>query len=379
MVKSFVLSTALLMLPGLLAAQGSSINQTANSSNQPARVTSGWALSATAAQEAIAKNPQDATAYAALAYALCQQGRATSDAKLYADADGAVQKAFQLSPNNFEAGKSQVCVELGRHEFARARREAMILNKRIPDDLMVYGLLVDANSALGNYPEAEDAAQWMLNLRPGNVPAFLHAADLREVFGEPQGALQLLKLVLDETSPADVSGRVEVLTQMAHVDLQMGNLSAAESLSQQALSLLPDSSRTLVVMAQVRLVQGRPVDSVRLLRQASKLEPRTETLYALAEVMESAGMKSDAETMYAEFLREANAESALPDNANRQLIFYYADHANKPAAGSAPRRAGSGSAPRRVHPRCLRVGPPQEWSRWGRQEGNGRRLEGGHT
>ena len=46
---------------------------------------------------------------------------------------------------------------------------AQALNKRAPDDLLVYGLLGDAHLELGEYPEAEEALQWMMNLRPGNV------------------------------------------------------------------------------------------------------------------------------------------------------------------------------------------------------------------
>ena len=43
---------------------------------------------------------------------------------------------------------------------------------------MVYGLLTDANIELGNYSDAETSAQWMLNLRPGNVPALTRAAHI---------------------------------------------------------------------------------------------------------------------------------------------------------------------------------------------------------
>jgi len=220
---------------------------------------------------------------------------------------------------------------LGRHEFARARELAMTLNKRIPDDVMVYGLLVDANAALGNYPEAENAAQWMLNLRPGNTPAFLHAADLREIFGEQQGAIQLLTIVMDATASTDVDGRARVLTQMARVNLEIGNLTTAESMLEKALSLLPNDPHVLLVMAQVRWLQGHPANSVQLLRQSYRSIPQTATLYSLAETMEAAGMKNDAKNAFAEFEQQAQGESSFPNNANRELIFYYTDHANNSA------------------------------------------------
>jgi tetratricopeptide (TPR) repeat protein len=298
----------------------------------PAPATASSSMRAvSSAREMVAKNPKDASAYAALGFALCHRGQEASDVSLYSEADGALLTALQISPDNFEARKAQVCLQLGRHEFARARELAMILNKRIPDDVMVYGLLVDANAALGNYSEAENAAQWMLNLRPGNTPAFLHAAELREVFGEQQGAIQLLKIVLDATPPTDVHGRVHVLTQMAHVSLETGDLTPAESMAEQALWLQPDDSHALVVMAQIRLLQGRPTDSVQLLRRSYKSDPRTEALYDIAEAMQAAKMEHDAKNTFADFERQALIESSRPDNANRELIFYYTDYANNPA------------------------------------------------
>ena len=74
---------------------------------------------------------------------------------------------------------------LGNHEFAAAVEKATALNKRAPDDVMVWGFLTDANVELGNYADAEKAAQWMLNLRPRNLPAMTRAAYLRELFGDP--------------------------------------------------------------------------------------------------------------------------------------------------------------------------------------------------
>ena len=279
------------------------------------------------ARQIIASNPGDAGAYTALGAALCRQAEETYNTTLYAEADRALDKALLISPDNFEAKRARVCIELGRHEFAQARQQAMILNKRIPDDIMVYGLLVDANSALGNYAEAEDAAQWMLKLRPGNTPAFLHAADLREVFGEQEGALQLLKLVLDASSPADVNGRTAVLTQMARVDVEIGDLTSADSAAESALSLQPQDAHALLVMAQIRMLQGRAVDAVQLTRRSYKSNPQTQTLYALGCALIKAGMENDAKNTFIEFEQRAITRSPQPYNANRELIFYYADYA----------------------------------------------------
>src|ERR1043166_5761139 len=50
--------------------------------------------------------------------------------------------------------------------------------RRVPDDILVWGYLADADIALGDYDDAEKSAQWMLDLRPGNIPGLLLGACL---------------------------------------------------------------------------------------------------------------------------------------------------------------------------------------------------------
>ena len=138
-------------------------------------------LSITKAQQIIEKNPKDFEAYNALALALARRARETSDPNFYTQAEQALDKSFASSAGNYDGARIQVWLLLGKHEFASAKDAATKLNKRVPDDVMVYGFLTDANVELGNYSAAENAAQWMLNLRPGNLPGLTRAAYLREL------------------------------------------------------------------------------------------------------------------------------------------------------------------------------------------------------
>jgi len=104
---------------------------------------------------------------------------------------------------------------------------------------MVYGLLTDANVGLGNYKDAEIAAQWMLNLRPGNLPALTRAAHLRELFGEPEGAYELMELAYQSTPPTETGEQASLLTQMGQLRLASSNIEAAEQLFLQALTSFP--------------------------------------------------------------------------------------------------------------------------------------------
>ena len=106
---------------------------------------------------------------------------------------------------------------LSRHEFAQARERATVLHRRTPDDVMTYGYIAEADIALGNYPEAETNAQWMMNMRPNNTPALLVGAKLRTLYGDAHGAIEFLNRAYSQTSP-DRGGRPGVDCQPDRVD-----------------------------------------------------------------------------------------------------------------------------------------------------------------
>ncbi len=145
------------------------------------------------AQQKITREPKHFHGYNELALALTQRARETADPRFYLQADEAVKTSLALSPDNFEALKVRTWAMLGQHRFAEALTLATTLNKKVPDDLMVYGMLTDANIELGKYDDAEKSAQWMLDLRPGNIPALTRAAYLRELFGDIEGAIDLMQ------------------------------------------------------------------------------------------------------------------------------------------------------------------------------------------
>ena len=114
------------------------------------------------AQEQIAKQPDHVPYYASLAMAYARRARETSDVAYYAEAEETLERSSKVEPNNFEALKVRAWLLLGRHEFAKALEAATALNKRVPDDITVYGYLADANAELGNYDAAVKAAQWKI-------------------------------------------------------------------------------------------------------------------------------------------------------------------------------------------------------------------------
>ena len=91
---------------------------------------------------------------------------------------------------------------------------------------------------------------------------------------------------------------------------------------------MPAYPCTLQNLARVKLEQHRYPDAISLLLQEQKVAPSDlEGLYLLATAEELSGQASEAASRFAEFETRAKAFVNQPANANRELIFYYADRA----------------------------------------------------
>ncbi len=317
--KTFVRSLAAVTL--VVAAAAAAGAQTALPAEQ--RIT--------ALTKVVAANPGKPEPYIELALAYARRARETSDTIYYAKADEAIARALELAPGHFEAMKMRVWVLLGKHEFRQALDLAKVLNKQTPDDLLVYGFLTDANVELGNYEDAESACQWMLDLRPGNIPAFTRAAYLREIFGDVDGAVELMTAAFHRTPVTEIEDRAWMLTQIGHLEWAAGRIENADRVLTEALGLVPDYHYALASMAKVRTSQKKYGEAVTLLTRRYEGAKHAENLFAVAEALARAGRTAEAAAAFAEFETKALIESKSWDNANRELIFYYADHARRPA------------------------------------------------
>jgi tetratricopeptide (TPR) repeat protein len=282
-----------------------------------------------AAQSRVGTNAKSWQPYNDLAAALCRKARDTEDVALYEQADAALQRSLELSPGNYEARKLQAVALLGKHQFDQALKLAAELNHKVPDDIGGWGLLADINVALGNYPEAEQDAQVILDLRPGSALGFVKAAGLRELFGDPEGAVEFYREANRRISQNDADEHAWFLTQIARLELGAGNLKLAEDTLAQALRLFPESQQALAVLAKLRVAQGNSKEAAALLEKRYRMVGSPQNLYDWAESLERAGQKEAAAAAFREFEVKARAQGGNPYNANRQLVFLYIDQKNE--------------------------------------------------
>jgi tetratricopeptide (TPR) repeat protein len=204
-----------------------------------------------AARQQVASDPKKPEAYNNLALAFISRAHETESPDYDRQAADAIAAGLGLAPQDFQLRKARVALLLDQHEFARARDEARDLNLHNPDDATVHGYLARAYIGLGNYQEAEASAQWMLNLQPFNVPGLLIAADLREHYGDPEGALEVLDRAYAETSPSETGELASIANRIAAIEIGMGKLDSASQMLRRADELFPGYPETLKNRARV--------------------------------------------------------------------------------------------------------------------------------
>jgi len=274
--------------------------------------------------------PDEASVYAPLALAYASRARETANGEFYTKGMAAVEKALQLDPKNFEAQKAEAWILLGQHEFQKALEKTRALNKRSGDDPMVYAMRTDAAIETGNYEEAEEAAQWSLDMDAGGVPGLTRAAYLREHFGDFDGAIALMKKSFNRIRSSDTEERAWVLTHLGHLYLLKGEPEAAENAHVEALKIFPNYHYALLNLAHTKSALGKKEEALELHHKHYATAGHPENLYELAKAMRSAGKNDEADKAFSEFEKAALEESRNVDNANRELTAYYIEEANNP-------------------------------------------------
>jgi tetratricopeptide (TPR) repeat protein len=298
----------------------------ANQDDTPAQ------LRIAAAGKQLKSDPKKVQAYNELAIGFLTRARETADPKYLKDADAALAQGLSLDAANFQLLRTQVALLLSRDELAQAKARARVLNHRTPDDVLTYGYLAEADIALGNYPEAETNAQWMLNLRPNNIPALLIGAKLRSLYGDEHGAMDFLRLAFSETYPTEVEDLAWIANQIASIQIESGQNDDAQQTLEQAEQVFPRYPHTIENLARVRMGQNRPNDALQLWMQAALIDRDPHILYALARAQDSAGQSNKALASYAEFEKLASDPASSTHGSRLDLILMYAG-----SSGRAPR------------------------------------------
>lgn len=175
----------------------------------------------------LARQPDDVGAAVLLADALLRQARVTGNSGLAFRAEALLKKALREAPAHYGANQMLGAVYLSQHRF----REAIEVGERSraarPYDPVNDGMIGDAHLELGEYDEAFDAFDRMMQLRP-SAAAYARVAYARELQGNLTGALEAMKLAADATSGADLEALAWHRAQTGELYLQLGKIREAK-------------------------------------------------------------------------------------------------------------------------------------------------------
>lgn len=326
------LDTRLVVLVGLLAVTGTLVlgQERPAPSAPPAAVSGGRSIGGSPDQQIggyqarLKEHPRDTASWNGLAVGYVRKMRATGDVDYALRAEESLRRALAADPRNAETAKLIAYVALIKHDFVGARWQAQALLPRAPDDDYLYGVLGDADIELGRYPEAEQAFQRMMDLRPGPA-VYSRVSYFRELHGDVRGAVAMMQLAVAEWSP-DREGQAWNRVHLGSLYFRHGEVGRAEQQYQAALQVYPGYPSALAGLGDVRAAQGRFAAAADLYERALAVVPIPDLAAVAGDIYARMGRREDAERWYG-LVEFAGHLSAFHRSVfSRDIAYFYADH-----------------------------------------------------
>jgi len=270
----------------------------------------------------IDKAPDSKMAYNNLAVLYIKRARNSGDFGLYLKAEAAIEKALKVDPADGSTRKLQASLSLTFHRFSEALERGTALDREFPNDAFIKGVLTDAHIELGNYDEAVAAAQQMVDLRPNSL-SYARVAQLRSLYGDHKGSVEMYKLATRTADPADPEAKSWCLVRLGDEYFKNGNLDAAERSYDEALSLMPQYHMALAGKGRVRAALGDLEGAEKILSELVTRIPLPETAAQLGNIYM---LQGDAERAKAQYdLVEVIEQKLGPNTDQKRLAILWAD------------------------------------------------------
>jgi len=276
----------------------------------------------TRAQQAVRDNPGVVEAYTALASALLKRRRETSNPVFIAYAEDVLRAASLHHPADPQVRLLTTMVLLEQHRFSAAADKARALAVALPNNPTPQLLLGDALLELGDYDGSADAFQAAMNLRP-DLRSYNRAAHMRWLYGDFDGALEIMDLAIDAGSLRDPEGQAWCFADLGAMYLARGDGRRAKASADRALALVPEYIPGLIVTAKAYAAMGNPADAIATMRKVVHRRATVEDLLTLSEWLDDAGNAEGAS------LRRSQAER-LADEDPRPMAHFLARHGDDP-------------------------------------------------
>lgn len=270
--------------------------------------------------------PKDPVSWADLGMALVQQARTTADQATYAQAEKALRRSLALQPaENLHAEIGLGALAAARHQFRDALTWARRAVATSPATPASYGVLADAHTQLGQYPEAEEAVQKMADLRPDSS-SLARASYTFELRGDTGQAVALMERALRAAGTPDE--RAFAHTHLSSLALDSGDAATALRQAQAGLVIAPRDAGLLEARAKARAATDDREQAVADFTTAIATAPLPQYLLGLGELQQSLGHQDLADAQYAVLRAQETLRRAAGAPADTDAILFEADHGN---------------------------------------------------
>jgi len=262
-----------------------------------------------------------------LAATFIQKVRETTDFSYLDRAARILERVLASDRENYEALRLRTEIELERHEFARAAESSRRLTKLAPNDAWNWGTLGDALIERGEYDQAADAYQRMVDIKP-DLSSYNRAAYFRFLYGDSEGAIDIMKQAIAAGSPIpeNVSW---CQVELGHFYLKFGRLEEAERAYRTALTLVSNYHPALAGLGHVARLRGNTREGIEFYKAAQLRTPLPDYGAALYDLYLATGNQEEARKQMELIDVIDRLGQAAQERANRNLAMIYADHGHR--------------------------------------------------
>ena len=247
-------------------------------------------------QGLLRENTNDWQSYSQLGFAYLQKARETGDPSYYQKAEEALTRTLEHHADDYATVSAMGALALARHQFHAALEWGERARQLDPDRAYAYGVIADAQIELGQYSEAIETLQTMVDLRP-DMSSYSRISYIRELHGDSEGALEMMQSAVDSGVP-NAESTAWTRTQLGNLYFNNGNLDNAQIEYARTLSDRPGYVYALAGLGRVRAAQGKTDEAIKLLTEATNAMPMPEFVITLGDIYQANGQTDTAQQQY---------------------------------------------------------------------------------
>src|SRR5262245_41690944 len=171
-----------------------------------------------------------------LGYRFVSRARLSNNPIDYAVAEQAAACLESITPNEPAAWllRGHVLHQLHRFSEAETIARRLVTTREFVLD---FGLLGDVLLEQGRLPEAAEAYQKMIDLKPF-YQSYTRAAHMRWLKGDLRGAIEMMRAAVQAASPRDKESTAWAYSRLAMYELQAGRLADAHRMAEASLQFV---------------------------------------------------------------------------------------------------------------------------------------------